>query len=123
VTGGEKCFIVAAAVAVAALAGVLTTGRPDDQKRENLGDGDDQEKEGLGLDAMLSLGFLTPADHTKWHYGPDDSIPVNWSRHRLAYPRRQGEDLQKCGAVPLMHPAFPKKEARWFYSPPAEVDL
>ncbi len=121
-TGGEKCVVLAAALAVAVVAGVVTIGQPQDRKRENLGCGDDQSKEGLGFEAQLDLGFLGTPDHTKWHYGPPGNIPNNWSRHRGSYPRRQGETLSACGRIPMMHPAFPKEDRIWFYTPPADAD-
>lgn len=127
---GEKLFIIAAsaaalgvAISVSNGAGVRTSGA---QRPGARGMGDDQWKEGLGIDLALQLGFCQPDEHTRWHYGggmPGQPIPTNWSRHRLAYPRKQAECTEACMTMPLSHPAFPKNDSAWFYTPPADQGL
>jgi hypothetical protein len=95
------------------------------QRPENRGMGDDQWKEGLGLDVHLSAG-IDPDDETRWHYGggmPGESLPTNWSRHRLSYPRRQCQNIEELTVTPLNHPAFPKKDSRDYFNPPADLGL
>jgi hypothetical protein len=77
----------------------------------------------LTADMRVSLGLCQPEEHTRWHYGPSGAIPTNWSRHRLTYPRRQCQNIEKCSVTPMNHPAFPRREDVWYYAPPAEVDL
>jgi len=130
VTGGQQAFLWAAAVGAAAVfigtscgAGAATDGS---QRQGARGQGDDQYKEGIGIDLALQLGCIQPADHTRWHYGggmPGTTVPTNWSRHRLGYPRRQSPATEQVACLPLNHPVFPKNMAKWFYEPPADEDL
>jgi hypothetical protein len=115
-------WLIAAGAGGLVLAAVLTS-QPRDGSR---GSGDGPEKDGLDFDVQLQLGQLQPEDHTRWHYGggmPGEPLPSNWDRHRLGYPIRQGEGTERCAEVPLGHPAFPKRETAWFYTPPAEVNI
>jgi hypothetical protein len=111
------------AIATSNGAGVKTNGG---QRQDQRGQGDDQYKEGLGLDVRLQLGAVQPDDHTRWHYGggqPGEALPTNWSRHRLAYPRRGGQLTEYAAEVPLNTPAFPRNDAPWFYCPPADEGI
>lgn len=129
-TPGEKWLIIAAsaitlgtAISTSMGAGLKTDGSQRDGAR---GMGDDQYREGIGLDLALQLGWVQPDEHTRWHYGgglPGQPVPTNWARHRLAYPRRQGECTEALQTVPLNAPAFPKSDAKWFYEPPADQGL
>lgn len=120
----EKWLLALGVVTLLGTFGVVTLGQPADRKRDALGAGDDQGKEGFGIDAQLQLGQLPPVPGTRWHYGPGEgNLPTSWARHRLAYPRRQSGDLDKCGRTPMTHPAFPRADRIWFYHPPQEVNL
>jgi hypothetical protein len=117
---GASVVALAAAVTSSTGAGLKTSGS---QRTGARGMGDDQYKEGIGLDVALQLGWVQPDEHTRWHYGggmPGEAIPTNWSRHRLGYPRRQGECTERCQVTPMSAPAFPRSFARWYYQPPAD---
>lgn len=132
-SGGEKLFLAAAAAAVAwaSVQACTGTARPyasGGQRPDARGCGDDQYDEGFGIDLALTVGACQPDDHTRWHYGggmPGQALPTNWQRHRLAYPRRQGDGVAALISMPLNHPAFPcnTAAAKWFYDPPADEDL
>jgi hypothetical protein len=129
-TGAEKCLLVVASLAALGIAIGTSAGagvRTDGSQRPGArGQGDDQYREGIGLDVALQLGFLQPDEHTRWHYGggmPGQPVPGNWARHRLSYPRRGGECLEQLQVTPLSHPAFPKVMRKWFYDPPADQGL
>jgi hypothetical protein len=120
---GASAVTLAAAISSSTGAGVKTDGADRPGAR---GMGDDQYKEGIGVDVALQLGWVQPDDHTRWHYGggmPGEAIPTNWSRHRLAYPRRQGECTEQLGVTPMTSPAFPRADAKWYYEPPANQGL
>jgi len=124
---GEKwLLLLSSAAALAAIAtsstgaGVKTGGG---QRRDQRGQGDNQYREGLGLDVQLQLGAVQPDECTRWHYGggaPGDALPTNWQRHRLMYPRRGGQLTEDIQDRPLNHPAFPRQLAKWYYEPPAD---
>lgn len=120
---GASAITLAAAVSSSTGAGLVKDGS---QRKGARGMGDDQYKEGIGIDLAIQLGLCQPEDHTRWHYGgglPGQSLPTNWTRHRLGYPRRQGECTEECQVTPLSSPAFPKRDADWFYKPPADEGL
>jgi hypothetical protein len=130
VTPGEKWLLIGASAITLASALATSTGaglRTDGSQRPGArGMGDDQYREGIGVDLALQLGFIQPDDHTRWHYGgglPGQPIPSNWSRHRLAYPRRQGECTEQLQVTPMGSPAFPQNDGKWYYDPPADEGL
>lgn len=126
-TKGEGRFLfLASVVALGIAVGAVHVKTSGGQRQDQRGHGDDQYDEGLGLNATVELGFGQPSDETRWHYGggmPGEALPTNWERHRLAYPRRQCGNTETCAVTPLNHPAFPRRDAIWYYQPPAERDL
>jgi hypothetical protein len=123
----EKIVVIGALVATAIIFGVVTVNMPHDQGNyDERGDGDDQQKEGLGLNAAVDLGLAFPEEHTLWHYGggmPGQPLPEAWTKHRLGYPKSQFQTFGQMMLTPMNHPAFPKRDICWYYKPPADQDF
>lgn len=76
-----------------------------------------------GYDVESQIGARVPHYSRNGHYGAYGILcPLEWEKHRMAYPRRPVPWLQTLMEtdLPKNHPAYPKEDVGWFENPPAE---
>ena len=79
-----------------------------------------------GIDVEAQIGARTmPYFARGGHYGLLDSVPLEWERHRLVYPRRPCANLESLlkGDLSLDRPAYDPADRYWFSDPPTESML